>query len=280
LFLETWDNPLLWRDERHIQILVATDASASGWGATILSPIRRELFDYWTEEDVIWDISTKEAMAINKMLLSCGDQVCNACVDALVDNQAVIHAWNNQGGRSAQLNNAMKALFATTAELNVLLSLSFVRSVENPADGPSRHKPSTDYRLTDNMWQKVQREFGGFAGHTFDLMALDSNVPKDCFGNSLPHFTPGSSPGSSGVNLFAQDLTSLGELRQRPCVFPPPIFIGPVLRFFRNLKQSCPIAVLDVYPRRHWWPLLYHSAKKALKMASKGDRDVLVVPSR
>ena len=78
-------------------------------------------------------------MAINKMLLSCSGEVCNARVDVQVDNQAVIHAWNNQGGRSAQLNDAMKALFATTANLNVLLHLSYVRSVENPADGPSRH---------------------------------------------------------------------------------------------------------------------------------------------
>ena len=120
----------------------------------------------------------------------------------------------------------MKALFATTAELNVLLRLSYVRPVENAAGGPSRHKSSTDCRLTDNTWQKVQREFGSSTGHTFDLMALDSNAPKDWFGNSPPHFTPDPSPGSSGVNLFAQDLTSLGDLMQRPYVFPPPILVG------------------------------------------------------
>ena len=68
LFLETWDNPLPWRDERHIQVSVATDASVSGWGATILSPIRREVFEYWSGEELSWDIATKEAMAINKML--------------------------------------------------------------------------------------------------------------------------------------------------------------------------------------------------------------------
>ena len=32
LLLETWDNPLPWRDERHIQESVATDAYVSGWG--------------------------------------------------------------------------------------------------------------------------------------------------------------------------------------------------------------------------------------------------------
>ena len=78
------------------------------------------------------------------MLWFCRNQLCNARVDALVDNQAVIHAWNNQGGRSAPLNNALKVLFATTAELNVLLRLSF-----DPADGPSRHLSTLDYRLID-----------------------------------------------------------------------------------------------------------------------------------
>ena len=46
------------------------------------------------------------------------------------------------------------------------------------------------------------------------------------------------------------------------------------------MKQSCTIAVLDVYPRSYWWPLSYHSAKRALKMASRGDRDVLIVTPR
>ena len=93
LFLENWDNPIPWRDERHIQLSVATDASSSGWGATVVPPNRRELFDYWTQEEITWDIATKEAMAINKMLLSCSDEVRNARVDVQVDNQAVIHAW-------------------------------------------------------------------------------------------------------------------------------------------------------------------------------------------
>ena len=35
LFLEGWDDPVTWRDERHIRVSVATDASASGWGAIL-----------------------------------------------------------------------------------------------------------------------------------------------------------------------------------------------------------------------------------------------------
>ena len=146
LYLETWDNPLPSGDERHIQVSVATDASVSGCGAAFLSPICREVFKYWSGEGLTWDIATKEAMAMNKMLWFCRDQVCNAQVDALMDNQVVIHAWNNQGGRSVPLNNALKVLFVTTAELNVLLRLSYAQSAENPADGPSHHLSPLDYR--------------------------------------------------------------------------------------------------------------------------------------
>ena len=64
--LEYWNNPIPWRDVRHIQISVATDTSSSGWGATIVSPNRRELFDYWTQEEFTWDIAPKEPMAIDK----------------------------------------------------------------------------------------------------------------------------------------------------------------------------------------------------------------------
>ena len=64
--------------------------------------------DYWSGEELSWDITTKEAMAIHNSLLSCRDKVRNARVDALVDNQAVVHSWNNQGGRSSSLNIVMK----------------------------------------------------------------------------------------------------------------------------------------------------------------------------
>lgn len=111
LFLESWDDPLPWRDERHVQISVATDAPASGWGASIISPFRQEISDYWSGEELSWDVATKEAMAIGNSLLSCQDKVRNARVTALVDNEAVVHPWTKQGGRSSSHNNLIKENF-------------------------------------------------------------------------------------------------------------------------------------------------------------------------
>ena len=94
LFLRTWDDPLPWRDERHIRISLATDASASRWGGSVtLSDRTIEVSDYWKEEEQHLDISTKEALALDKVLLSFSDSLENAWVDGLVDNQAVVHSW-------------------------------------------------------------------------------------------------------------------------------------------------------------------------------------------
>lgn len=122
-FLRTWDDPLPSRGKRHIRISLATDASASGWrGPVTLSDRTVEASDYWTEEQEL-DISTKESLALDKILLSFSDSLKNAWVDGLVDNQAVVHSWQRQGGRSMPLNRAIKKLFFTTTKLNIALHL-------------------------------------------------------------------------------------------------------------------------------------------------------------
>ncbi|KAK3708822.1 hypothetical protein QZH41_007174 [Actinostola sp. cb2023] len=281
LFLESWDDPLPWRDERHIQVSLASDASGYGWGGWMIVDGTPEVTsDYWTEEEYHNDISTKEALALNKTLLSFGDTLRNVWVDALVDNMAVVHTWQRQGGRSIALNRAMKELFFTTVKLNISLHITHISSEKNPADGPSRRLSLIDCKLHPTVWHEVQQQFGGETGHTCDLMALDSNTMTDRNGEPLPHFTPTCSPGSSGVNVFAQNVANeVGYLRH-PYVFPPLGLVGPILRFLETQKRSCTFVVLDVYPKRFWWPLLQRYSVRSARLARKGDKNALLVPSR
>ncbi len=236
LFLDSWDDPISWREERHFRVSVATDASASG---STLSPITQEICDYWDANQSIWDIASKEAMAINQLLRACEDTLRNTWVDVQVDNQAVIHAWNNQGGRSPSLNNVLKRLFFTTVEFNnICLRLVYVSTKANPADLPSRRLSLSDSRLTDMICTVVQREFGGPDGHTCDLMALESNAMRDYSGNHLPFFSPWPSPGELGVNLFVQDLSQYAAVvMRRPYLFLPLLLVGPVLRLLQHYSQ-------------------------------------------
>lgn len=109
LFLENRDDPLPWRDESHIRVSIAADASASGWDSALL----------W---DLIWDFSITGLMGSSNAILQWGRlpllvKLSNARVDALVDNKAVVEAWNNQGGRSLQLNAALKRLLRNHTDL-------------------------------------------------------------------------------------------------------------------------------------------------------------------
>ena len=167
LFLRAWDDPLPWSDERHIRISLATDASASLGDRTF------ETADYWTKEEQELDISVKEALAFDKVLLSFSDFLKNAWVDGLVDNQAVLYSWQRPGGTSMSLNRVIKKLFFTTTKLNNALHLMCVPSKENQADAPSRRPTTLDCKLHPRLWHRVQKEFGGPKGHTCDLMALD-----------------------------------------------------------------------------------------------------------
>ena len=113
-----------------------------------------------------------------------------------------------------------------------------------------------DCKLHLDVWERVQQEFGGPKVHTCDLMALDSNAMTNQQGVPLPHFTLHPSPQSRGVNIFAQNITRVAPFLEYPYVFPPLSLVGPVLRFLKSHRRSCTIVVLDVYPKKYWWPLI------------------------
>ena len=171
LFLETWDDPLPWRDERHVRVSVATDASKFAWRGSLISPVSADTSDYWTNKEQSLNIATKEATALERVLLAFQNQLRNSRLDALVDNQAVVQAWNNQSGKSGPLNKALKRLFFTTVDLNVSSHLSYISTNDNPADSHSRRLSTMDRKLCPALWKVVEQQFGGPTGHTCDLMA-------------------------------------------------------------------------------------------------------------
>ena len=279
LHLDSWDDVLPWRDEKHIQVALASDASGSGWGGLLLTQPENPVSGYWTPQERQLDISTREALALEKVISSFSNSLRNARVDAHVDNQAVVNAWKNQSGRSPTLLRAIKSLFFTVTSFNIYLNLLFVPSAQNPADVSSRRLSRSDSTLHPAVWCKVQSEFGGPTGHSCDLMALDSNVMHDLDGKPLPHFTPHPSPHSSGVNIFSQDLLSKHFCVTRCYVFSPLALVGPLLRYMRAYQKPFTLVVLDVYPKRYWWALLLRYARRSIKLASSGDDSALLQPS-
>jgi hypothetical protein len=265
---------MTWREERHLQLVLATDASNYKWGAALeLDGESLEMGDFWDAKDER-PIHVKEADALVRTLQAIQDKMRNRRVDAYVDNMAVVSVWERQGRRDPVLNRVVKELYQVTYVNNIDLKLVYVPSAANPADAPSRSLSCLDSMLVGAKWELVQRAFGP---HSVDLMALDSNVMMSAAGGKLRHFSPFPLPGAAGTNVFAQEV----EREENPYVFPPFTLITPLLKFLEVRKVTvCTMVVPLIIPRPVWWPLLSSRVVGSVKLGEKGDRETLIVPSK
>lgn len=276
-FLDGWAGCLPWKPEFHSTIVIYTDSSDFRWGGVVKTKEGSEqVGDYWPDNFKQQSIMVKEARALTLVLASCKERLANSRVDAQVDNSAVIGAWNAQGSRTHELNEEMKLLFDLVHKRNIHLCLQYVASKENEADAPSRLLHKSDAKLATSAWDMLQNSWGGEHGHTLDLMSLDSNVMMGKNGDPLPHFTPYPTPGSAGVNMFAQIVGS-GE---NCYVFPPQPMIPAVINFIEQEKLNCSLVVPSPIVTPVWMPHLLAKAKGVLKLGEKGSRNVLLYPSR
>ncbi len=273
-FIDDWDKVMPWRDEKHLHFRVATDSSRYGWGAFIMGGPRagQEMSDLWPQGDVR-PIHVKEAHALLNALVALKAQICNHRVDIAVDNQAVIGAWEGQKSRDTALTAIMKEISQLLLSQNAQLRLQFIPSAENPADAPSRTLSGQDCMLGPEAWHAVQQTFGP---HTIDLMAVDSNCQRDNDGKPLRHFTPHPTPESSGVNIFAQDLSQ----EKNPYCYPPLCLISSVLALLKGSGvQCCTIVTPSLTPLPIWGLTLARYAKGKLHLGKAGDKAVLLIPS-
>lgn len=274
-FLDSWQGHLPWFDERHLVITFYTDASNSGWGGVVFlqqkEPIT--LRDYWSPDNLSKPIVIKEALALLNTLSAASSYLTNSRVDAHTDSLTFVHAWKNQGSKSVDLTSVIKSIFELSLRANIALTLCYVPSQDNLADAPSRVLSVADCMLANPLWVDLETRWGP---HSIDLMSLDSNVHNATDGKPLRHFSPWPTPNSAGVNLFAQTLLA----EDNAYVFPPLVIIGPVLRFLLASKCRFTIVIPDLFPRRFWWPLVNGRASDQVQLGSKGQPDILFVPTR
>ena len=196
------------------------------------------------------------------------DSIHNCRIDTRVDSIVVIDVWGGQGSKSSsQLTSVTKQLFFQLASRNIQLNLLYVPSGENLADDASRCLSRCDSALSLTAFEAIDRAFGDTHGHSFDLMALDSNDVRGRDDYPLPHFSPFPSPQSRGVNLFCQHLRAMDCMSNR-YVFPPFSLIGAVLKFLYSFGIPFTI-VLPLYsPRKYCWAELMARAC-GMKLSSR-----------
>jgi hypothetical protein len=105
--------------------------------------------------------------------------------------------------------------------------------------------------------------------------ALPANVMRDDSGNPLTFFSLFPTVQAAGVNVFSQS-----DLSANAYVFPPFVLIGPLLKFLQHQSCAYSMVVPDLFPRRCWWALLQARSSDSFLLGKKGERDVLLFPSK
>lgn len=276
-FVDSWTAGYSWLSERHNVISLATDASSFKWGASVsIQGEIREFGDYFSKDIMTSPILVKEAYALLHCLEAVHENVRDSRVDAKIDNQALIASWAGQGSRSHELNDILKNLFQVCFKGNILLTMTYIPSAENPADKPSRHLSKVDATLSARSWELIQQRFGGREGHTLDLMALDSNAMVDRHGNTVPHFTPYPTPFSSGINIFAQKISN----KENCYVFPPFILVSAVVSFIRQEGLTCSLVFPLTFPIPAYFPVVTMHAVEIVALGGCGEKGIVEYPSK
>jgi hypothetical protein len=117
-------------------IVAFSDASGSGWGGVILFRGHTIIVgDTWSRRAASHDINVKETMAARNTLRKILEP---SVIDMYIDNTSTI-AWLRKKRSRVYLANAVVEEIFTTLPANVTVrSVSYVKSADNVADGPSR----------------------------------------------------------------------------------------------------------------------------------------------
>ena len=234
-FLDSLEDCIPWRDEKHFILSMSNDSSGFAWGGVFHLPEGNlEVRDYWNSEEAALHICTKEMLALNRVLQSSPIQLRNCRTDVNVDSQVFLDTWSRKGSRSPQLTAATKKVFHSVSKRNIQLTVHKVPSEGNFANHRSRRLSLLDIMLsleTLETWKRIQESFGGDTGHTLGFMALDYNAQPGYDGVPLAHFPPFSrlNPRKSICSHKTLQLERIGRILT---FFPLSISLVQLLSFF------------------------------------------------
>lgn len=246
-----------------VDLLLRTDASALGWGATVvqapfaphlvgqrfsgrLPPALRQSISNETE---IYAIS--QAVLLLQRLISLQDRH----VRIQSDNSAAVFYINKGGGRSLRLSSLVRPLWLACRRAGLVLSAEYLPGTQNVvADALSRRslRPS-DWTLTQGAFRLLCHRFGH---PTVDAFAEPANAKLPRFASRLPFL------GALAVSGLHLDYTT--ELAY---AFPPPHLV-PLLLTRLLAQRARAILVVPLRPQAPWWPVVLRHLRRPIVLRS------------
>lgn len=240
--LEWWiSNLRQWNGHSWIQtppeLDIYTDASDEGWGIVIGS---QTWSGTWTQEERRMHINWKEIQTV--FLAVTLPQVQGRMVNVIIDNTSTISYINKFGGtRSPPLMEAADRVWRHCLATGTRLQTTYVPSLFNPADSPSRRlQQQLEWSLDPQFFQALDHWWGP---HHVDLFASPTNTQLPHFFSWRPH------PIAMATDALRHSWKRLGNLY----ICPPWNLIPQVLQRLRQEKLDATL-IAPYWPSAAWFP--------------------------
>ena len=248
------------------QVVVLTDASTKGWGATCSD---WTLNGVWSLQESKEHINCLEMKAVLLTLQSRRESLRGKVVCFRIDNLSVVFYLNKQGGtRSLSLLKYTEQVLRLAAELNIVIQAVHIKGELNVlADMLSREGLvlKNEWRLSARTFEWVCRE-SPWGLPTVDLFANRLNKQLSMY------FSPCHDNQAMGVDALLCSWPNL------VCyAFPPTTILDKVALKIQQERPSRLLLVAPWWPTKPWFPTLM-SNSLVVKMIPQSSLILVTTP--
>ena len=232
-----------------------TDASGTlGYGAVLqhsavpaaaYKPALARFGGFWRPEEVPFHITHKELLAVRKGVQECAPLLRGKRVLLYEDNQAVVFIIRNRVSRSPALMSELKRLLVLLDDLQITLSVRYIRSALNPADEFSRltYRDAWGFtpRLQANLLARFQHRLR--ANFTLDAFACHRSAVVPRYASRF------NEPGSLGPDGLALDWSN-----EVLWLNPPWALLPDILAKLQRTPTARGVLFCPFWPTALWWP--------------------------
>ncbi|MEZ0208865.1 MAG: reverse transcriptase domain-containing protein [Candidatus Paceibacterota bacterium] len=234
-------------------LIITTDASPSGWGATLFDPSRDLTLTtrgQWSRTEKDFTSNQKETQALSLATFAFKNTILNhpdrkqMLIHFKTDNITALSYLQKMGGPLPHLNELIHPLISFLHRHTISFSASHIPGPENTtADKLSRcKKRDHDYHLHKSTFEKINETLGPL---NFDLFASRTNTQLSKFAS-----------WNQDPTATFRDAFSL-TWKTGSYAFPPIPTIPRVLNHLINCTHlSSTTLVIPNWPRAIWWPTL------------------------
>ena len=236
--LDGWNGRLLVPPAT-CDLQLSTDASGTGWGATLSAPVGQTASGFWGPEVSAETSNFRELLAVYLALLSFKRLLYGKTVEILSDNVTVVALINRLGASQPRLDAIAQNIWAFAFQHQIMLVAHHISGYLNvQPDELSRIPLRHEWTLHLSVFRQLERMFGP---HTVDRFASLATALMPVYNSRF------LDPCTSGIDALGQS-----DWRQHNNYVNPPFrLISRVLDVIEAQRAQATL-IAPLWPGQPW----------------------------